>query len=310
MERKTINLKDFTMSEEGSGELLGYPSMFGSVDSTGDIIAPGAYAATIPDFLNRGFNAQGHDWSFAGLIGYPIEAKEDERGLFSRMAFHSTPDAQMVRTKAKERMAAGKEVALSIGFEATDFEHIEAKDYAEKLPQFVSADKLEGVLAGSAKFPKVRVLKGIKLYEYSLVSAPAQRAAQAVSVKSEEADDASIVEIKERLADDLTLSDLTVAVVDANTELLRRTKARQDVRAKDGRRLSATTVVVLRSVRDQLNDLKTQLDALTDDSDDESKPEHDEALKEAPAYNPLLAEAEMALLEMQMQEQQVALATM
>jgi HK97 family phage prohead protease len=377
MERKTVNLKDFTMSDEGSGFLEGYPSVFGSVDSTGDIIVPGAYADTIPDFLSRGFTAQGHDWSFGGLTGYPVEAKEDGHGLFAKMAFHSTPDAQNARTVAKERAAAGKEVPLSIGFEAQEFEHIEAKDYATKLPQYVAPDQLESVLAYSAKFPKLRALKKIRLYEFSLVSAPAQRAAQAVSVKAEStneiwdgAEEAASVSVISRLNDRLmwylvydTLYDEDASVdekmaslrtgfqgfqdtalriveailrsggdaVEAEAKSLRElwcdpdvadyaanrrefkfmqglevtvaaaskitshAASKKDVRRKEGRHLSVATVEHLRTLQSQLNELLAG-------SEIKAAPTN-----EKPVFNPLLAEAEMALLEMQMQEQKIAL---
>src|SRR5688500_20293766 len=118
VEHKYIDLAQMKAITDGAGGFEGYASVFGELDDVGDIILPGAYADTIPTFLEQGFTAQSHDWNVAGgVIGFPTEAREDGEGLFIRNAFHSTPDAQAVRTKVLERKAAGKRVSLSIGYD-------------------------------------------------------------------------------------------------------------------------------------------------------------------------------------------------
>src|SRR6185369_16031625 len=115
MIRKFIELKSLKTSDSGPGTISGYRAVF-SVDEGGDLILPGAFKDTIPEYLNSGFTAHSHQWSFSEAVGFPLSAKEDSHGFYVVSQFHSTPDAQMVRTKAKERMDAGKQVGFSFGY--------------------------------------------------------------------------------------------------------------------------------------------------------------------------------------------------
>jgi HK97 family phage prohead protease len=169
---------------DGPGSFRGYPSKFYDLDDVADIVLPGAYKDTIEEFLQAGFTAHSHDWGYDGVIGYPVSAVEDEIGLDSVTEFHSTPDAQMVRTKAAERLKAGKKVFLSIGYEVLEAITIRAADYAKELPKYIPAAKLAATLAKARNFTQVRLLKKIHLYEYSLVTAPALRTAEVSEVKS------------------------------------------------------------------------------------------------------------------------------
>jgi HK97 family phage prohead protease len=106
---------DFKFLEDATGGFEGYASVFGELDSGGDIVERGAFADTLPDFLRDGFISLGHDWD--GLpIGTIRDAHEDSRGLFISTEYHSTSDAQEARRIAQERIARGKSVALSIGY--------------------------------------------------------------------------------------------------------------------------------------------------------------------------------------------------
>lgn len=186
MERKTLDNVEFRMTDEDNGYLEGYPTLWGVLDSYGDVVVQGAYAKALPEFLSRGFNVQSHNWTYGGLIGYPVEAREDETGLWSRFAFHSTADAQDVRTKLKERKAAGLFNGLSIGFETEQATVLMPDQYAEELPKYLRADRLEQDMARAKKMPKVRVVRGIyPLYEYSPVLTPAVKIAGAVDVRSQ-----------------------------------------------------------------------------------------------------------------------------
>lgn len=127
------------------GEITGYGAVFGNVDMGGDRIIRGAFKDDLPRFLEAGVVAWQHD---AGTpIAIPVEAREDERGLWFRATFHSTPPAQDARRIVMERLAAGKSFGLSIGY---------------------------GVPEGGARMAEygVRELTRIKLYEISLVSVP------------------------------------------------------------------------------------------------------------------------------------------
>jgi HK97 family phage prohead protease len=159
-EVKTLPLAELKVSGDGTGDFEGRASTFGTIDSYGDTIDKGAYAATIPEFLERGFIGWGHDWK--DPIGFVTAAEERADGLWITGKFHGDPAAQAYRTRAKERVEAGKFMGLSIGFEAEEYELRSLPDVSEK----------------------VRALTKIKLYEVSLVAVPAERNSHVTVVKS------------------------------------------------------------------------------------------------------------------------------
>lgn len=185
MERKFTDLKALKVSDDGSGFIEGYRSVFGVIDEGGDIVVKGAFSDTLSEYLHVGFTAQSHDWDFKEAVGFPIDAYEDDHGWFVKSQFHSTPDAQLIRTKAKERLDAGKQVGFSFGYAPKKFVHIEAKDYEAELPKYVKADLLPAMLTKAQSFPRVRVLKAVEAIEDSIVTAPMNKRASATGVKSE-----------------------------------------------------------------------------------------------------------------------------
>ncbi len=185
MEHKYIALTQLKARNEGNGGWEGYLSKFGELDDGGDIVAEGAFTDTIPQFLARGFGTESHDWTFSKLIGFPTAAKEDNTGLQVAFEYHSTPDAQLVRTKAQERMAAGLGVYMSIGYEpSTPPVVILPKDYAAEIPKYSPPGMAEQNLAKATKFNRVRVLPKLELYEGAIVSVPMLRSATVSSIKS------------------------------------------------------------------------------------------------------------------------------
>lgn len=179
---KFVELKSLKVSDKGSGTIEGYRAVR-SIDEGGDLIVAGAFADTIDEYLSSGFSAESHDWSFSNMVGFPVEAKETDRGLWVKSQFHSTPDAQNIRQKAKERMEAGKSVGFSFGYKADEYDFIDAKDYQHELPRYVNSGELGYNLAQAKKFPRIRLLKKLTIYEDSLVTAPMNRQATATGVK-------------------------------------------------------------------------------------------------------------------------------
>jgi uncharacterized protein len=150
---------EFKILDDGPfGSFHGYASIFNNTDRQGEIVQKGAFAETLPAFLKDGFGALNHDWS-ALPVATISEAREDDRGLWVKGEFHSTPDAQTARTIVRERLERGKSVGLSIGYKVLDDEFTKSGD---------------------------RVLKRLGLFEISLVSVPANAEAQVVGIKSEE----------------------------------------------------------------------------------------------------------------------------
>jgi HK97 family phage prohead protease len=145
---------------DGNGGFSGYASVFGIRDDGGDIVQPGAFTDALPDFLHHGFISDGHNWDSvsSGAIGTIVDAHEDDRGLWLRTEYHSTPAAQAARTIAQERLNRGKSVGLSIGY---------------------------GVEPGGMDMGQdgTRYLLKLKLFEVSQVNVPMLRAAGLTGVK-------------------------------------------------------------------------------------------------------------------------------
>src|SRR6185295_1409704 len=123
-----------------------------------DVVLKGAYAATIPQFLERGFIAWGHDW--LDPVATIRTATEDDTGLYLEADFHSDPASQQARTRTLERLQRGKFVGLSIGYSVADAEQTSS----------------------------ARLLKQIDLYETSLVTVPALRDAGVTAAKAQTPD--------------------------------------------------------------------------------------------------------------------------
>lgn len=145
---------------DSPGTFEGVAAVFSNLDRQNDIIQPGAFIETLKSFTKHGFLANAHDWSEP--VGTIDDARETAEGLYVRGEFHSTPRAQLLRKVVRERLDRGKSVAMSIGFKATADSFDEEK--------------------------QVRHIKGIELYEVSIVTVPANPLARIASVKAIEPD--------------------------------------------------------------------------------------------------------------------------
>jgi hypothetical protein len=156
IEHKSFAVECKGLDGDGSVEL--YAAVFGNVDRAGEVIQPGAFK-NLGEFVESGWLAVNHDWDklpVATIDG----ATQDAKGLLIKAHFHSTPEAQNVRTTIKERLARGKSVKASIGYKVTDDEQV----------------KMDG--------KSIRSLKAIDIYESSIVNVPCNPAAEIVGAKS------------------------------------------------------------------------------------------------------------------------------
>lgn len=208
MEHKLLPLTKAAIND--AGEFSGYANVFNVVDHGGDVTMPGAFAKAIPEFLRDGFLAWGHDWN--DPVAMPIEASEDDHGLFIKGRFHSTPRAQEARTIAAERIAAGLTMGLSIGYAVE-----------------VGTVNKSGGLDLHTIYP---------LWETSLVTVPMNQASYITAVKAL-ADTAGLAESVNRITEDIP------AIVD-------RFQRMADLRAKEGRTLSAANRALVKEVMDSL----------------------------------------------------------
>jgi HK97 family phage prohead protease len=150
--------RPFEIKEIGAdGTFSGYGSVFGNVDSYGDIVAPGAFSASLQSWKDQG-RLPPVLWQHNSRepLGPYTEMREDDRGLFVRgsLLINDVPRAK----EARALMAAKAIGGLSIGFITRDD----------------SIDRVTGI----------RTLKQVDLWEVSIVTFPANQAAQVTDVKS------------------------------------------------------------------------------------------------------------------------------
>jgi HK97 family phage prohead protease len=155
--RRTFDLGDAKALTDGNGGIEGYASTFFNFDSYNERVEKGAFKEGLDRFIKNGWLALNHDWSSAP-IGFFNTAIEDDIGLKISASFHSTTDAQEIRTIVNERLTAGKSVKMSIGYRVMDWKQDET----------------------SGGF----ILTKIDLFEVSIVNKPANEYADVVSAKS------------------------------------------------------------------------------------------------------------------------------
>lgn len=229
----------FKFDDAGNGSFSGYGSVFNNLDSYGDIVVPGAYVDTIPQFLKMGFVAIGHDWC-GTPVAYPTEAREDSFGLYFSAAFHSTKAAQNARRVMRERLEAGKDVGLSIGYRVKGYTDLD-----------------DGT----------RELTKIDLHEISIVTVPANRAAVVTGAKSGPHAGLSFADHSEQMR--------VIA-----EEFVARAAVIAGMRAKDGRELSAANRARIAGCREVVDDAISALSGVSADFADllaatEPKPKGD-----------------------------------
>lgn len=140
---------------DGAGGFQGYGAVYGNVDRDEEIIAPGAFADSLPAFIRDGFIGEAHDWDRP--IATIDDAVEDAYGLMISASYHSDPASQAVRTYTNERLERGKSVGLSVGFRMREWTYDEEAD-------------------------RLTITKG-DLFEVSIVTVPANPLAGIVSGK-------------------------------------------------------------------------------------------------------------------------------
>ena len=102
------------MKAAASGVIQGYASLFGQIDTGGDVVMPGAYSKSLADISSSGRNVKmlwQHDP--AHPIGVWDEVREDAKGLFVKGRL--LPDVEKGR-EAAALLSAGAIDGMSIGY--------------------------------------------------------------------------------------------------------------------------------------------------------------------------------------------------
>jgi HK97 family phage prohead protease len=219
------------LSDEGPGTLGMYLSTFHNWDRVRPIPEKpvrGAFEKHLAAFIKDGFIAEYHDWG-KRPIATVTNAREDDYGLWVEAEFHTTHDAQEARITAKERLARGKSVKSSMGYEVLDDEIVDMDD--EEL-------KAQGIKQG-------RLLKDIPLYEGSIVNVPANPLASVTGAKS-------------LLQESMPLEAHLEIAQAANAGVIMRLQKLVEMRNMEGK----AGAVIRRELREQVKQVRDSLPAL------------------------------------------------
>lgn len=224
-------------SNSQTGEFEGYATVFHTVDDSWmrDIIAPGAFTESLPEFLKSGFvGGIGHDWN--APLGKPLTATEDGHGLFVSAKISDTAAGRDLRTLLQD----GVITRMSIGFRAT------TRTYCESLADVRAHWAAHGYTPSETDLTRAadgcRVIEKARLYEFSPVAVPANDGAVITSFKS-----ASGSRIEEH----------TRHVFDAVEEWALRIASLKALRERDGRGLSEAHQSELRRLLKRLEAVAT-----------------------------------------------------
>ncbi len=160
MERKILNcvLKDAHL-DEAKGIVEGHASVFGNIDQGLDIVVRGAFKKTIQEGGAKVPILSNHIWF--KQIGWNLEAKEDSKGLFVKGQFDIENNDDARKHFSLIRMAL--EIKTNPGF-SFGFRIIKSEPDPDN--------------------PSIRLLKELKLLEWSPVTFPMNLEAGATVAKS------------------------------------------------------------------------------------------------------------------------------
>jgi len=255
MEHKTISFEIKALDGDGR-TLEGFCAAFGNIDQVGDIIHPGAFRKTLTERGGRIKFLWQHDPTEP--IGRLVEAREDTGGLYVKAVISDT-------ARGRDAIALLRDGAIgemSIGYDAVKG----GTDYS-KTPEGKS----------------VRNLREIKLYEFSLVTFPANEAAVVTALK-----DADPGESDADIADEGEESE-----PDAEPEI------------KAGRTISAATRTKLMAARDVIDELCRMGEGPEGDETETEPAPEDKAAEEhehkaGPVSPPTSTERLLKLIELEL----------
>jgi HK97 family phage prohead protease len=242
---------DLKATDDGAG-FEGLGAVFHNIDGVGDIIAPGAFADELPQFLQSGFiGGLNHNWDVP--IGHPIDVKETPEGLYIKAIFDDSDDARNVRAKMVPSPVSGRATIrqLSIGYHEKDAQFLKSHDEVKAYWLGKGYEPTPDDLRALESRKTVRLLKKVSLYEVSPVTRAANSRAAIFSAKGGPESRPSF-------------TDHSRQVVSAVEEFARRAASRIEVRQKDGREISAANRRDLQTVHDSLSGctgtIRTMLD--------------------------------------------------
>ena len=166
------------MTPTDTGGFRGYAARFLNIDRQGDMIIPGAFAKSLPEFLDSGGLVLADHMNQTGaVIGTLIDAMEDRTGLVVDVQFSATKAGQEVRQLMDEKALR----KMSIQF------YGKPKPYTEKEIHAVwdtfGVQPTEKQKAMAKRGAKV-ITEVSEILEVSVVPIPANPEANILAVKS------------------------------------------------------------------------------------------------------------------------------
>jgi HK97 family phage prohead protease len=189
-EFKTFELK-LDDAEQGNGIIRGFASTFGNIDLGDDIVEKGAFKKTLRE--SKGVVPILDSHNPDKQIGWNIRAEETEKGLYVEGQLDL--NVQAAREKfslAKKAVELGAKMGLSIGYSV------------------IKADP-------DKDRPRVRKIKEVKLFEYSIVTFPMNTEAMITAAKSFNKSDRISCEIKTLLEEGFSISEIESALRHASS---------------------------------------------------------------------------------------------
>lgn len=163
-ERRTKDFPFKVKAVTDTGELTCYASVFGNIDKSGDIIAPGAFTRTLAAWQAKG-RAVPVLWQHDAYdpIGVTTSITEDDKGL--RVTAQLLVDDVQRAREAHALARAGALGGLSIGFTVP----------------MTASDGNDSIVWDEER--RANIIREVRLWEYSLVTFPANDQAVITSVK-------------------------------------------------------------------------------------------------------------------------------
>ena len=163
---------------DNTGGFSAYASRFLNIDRQGDMILPGAYNKSLPEFLDDGgVIVADHVNKTMSVAATLTDAREDRNGLLVQGQFSATETGQRIRQLLKEK-AVNK---MSISFTAAS-RKIKEADILELWNRYnytPSATQRKLAKSGANLISEVN-----EIFEISFVPIPANRDASVISVKA------------------------------------------------------------------------------------------------------------------------------
>lgn len=167
-----MEYRAFEAASDASGGFDGYASTFWDVDSYGTAFAPGAFAKTLAERSDRTLVLWQHDPYLP--IGKPLEMEEDERGLAVSARIS---DGTNAGREALALLRDGVPLGLSIGFRTLRERPVDL----ERDP--VILDNAPRAVQASPE--KAVIIEEARLFEFSVVSFPANEQAQISAIRQD-----------------------------------------------------------------------------------------------------------------------------